>query len=582
MSKLSPILPLVCASTLILSGSLKPATANEISKQIEQQVATRNSISTTKNIDSVNSALDTDTPKEDTRIDLVKSPKNSAIYLIPQKVSQTTPEGNERDITEPDAPETDPEGTLLPGEDLERGIPEDSELDKLNPDPNLLNIPKTPEGVEINIDEPITLEDAIKLALLNNTDIRDADLNLDRSQRELQQARAALYPTLGVNSQYQFSNTAQAENSTATLRESSFTNPLSDVEDNGTAIFTGSLRLEYDIYTGGNRGADIRRAKKQVEFNQLNLETVTEQTVFEAKRDYYALQDADSQVEIEQAAVEDASQTLRDAQLLEEAGLGTRFDVLRAEVELANAQQRLNSANAAQATARRQLVETLSLGEQVTIQTADDITKAGEWELAIEESILAAYENRAELEQFLVNREINQAQRDIALSNIRPQLSIFGEYDFFEETGDGIETTTGYAIGATLQWTIFDGGVAKAIARQEDIDVLLADNGFANQRNQVRLEVEQAFFGLEANEENITTAQKAEELAEESLRLARLRFQAGVGTQTDVIEAQTELTTARGNLLTAVIDYNQSFNELQRAITGEFSGDFEVRATPAE
>ena len=56
-------------------------------------------------------------------------------------------------------------------------------------------------------------------------------------------------------------------------------------------------------------------------------------------------------------------------------------------------------------------------------------------------------------------------------------------------------------------------------------------------------------------------------LAEESLRLARLRFQAGVGTQTDVIEAQSELTTARGNLLTAIIDYNQSFTQLQRAVT---------------
>ena len=49
------------------------------------------------------------------------------------------------------------------------------------------------------------------------------------------------------------------------------------------------------------------------------------------------------------------------------------------------------------------------------------------------------------------------------------------------------------------------------------------------------------------------------------MRLARLRFQAGVGTQTDVIESQTELTTARGNLLTAIIEYNQSLNQLFRA-----------------
>ena len=53
----------------------------------------------------------------------------------------------------------------------------------------------------------------------------------------------------------------------------------------------------------------------------------------------------------------------------------------------------------------------------------------------------------------------------------------------------------------------------------------------------------------------------------ESLRLARLRFQAGVGTQTDVIDAQTQLTTARGSLLSSIIDYNQSYVDLQRQVS---------------
>ena len=78
---------------------------------------------------------------------------------------------------------------------------------------------------------------------------------------------------------------------------------------------------------------------------ELNLESVVEQNRFEASRDYYNLQDGDAQVEIQQAAVDDATQTLRDAQLLERAGLGTRFDVLRAEVELAQARQRVTTAN---------------------------------------------------------------------------------------------------------------------------------------------------------------------------------------------------------------------------------------------
>ena len=79
--------------------------------------------------------------------------------------------------------------------------------------------------------------------------------------------------------------------------------------------------------------------------------------------------------------------------------------------------------------------------------------------------------------------------------------------------------------------------------------------------------VEQAFFQLKSNQSNIGTATKEVELAEESLRLARLRFQAGVGTQTDVIEAQTQLTTARGDLLSSITDYNLSYVSLQREVS---------------
>ncbi len=452
------------------------------------------------------------------------------------------------------------------------------ELNQLDPNPDLLITPDTPEEVEINLTEPITLEQAIELGLDNNQDLREAVLNLERSLRELDEARAELYPDLILQSDFGNSKNASVERSIedARIRNEEREREAEamgqtifpqDIDDESTTSFTGSLQLRYDIYTGGQRGANIRRAKRVVDFNELDLERATEQVIFEIKRDYYSLQNADSQVEIERGAVEDALQTLRDAQLLEQAGLGTRFDVLRAEVELANAQQRLTSANATQATARRQLVETLSLGEQVDIVTADDIAPVGEWDLSLESSIILAYRNRAELEQFLVNREINDAEKDIALSQIRPQLDIFGALDFEEIADDDVDTTTGYSVGATLEWILFDGGAARARARQEDVDIAIAENNYSGQRDEVRIEVEQAFFDLEANQDNISTSQQAVELAEESLRLARLRFQAGVGTQTDVIEAQTELTTARGNLLNAIVQYNQSFNELQRAIT---------------
>jgi outer membrane protein TolC len=300
----------------------------------------------------------------------------------------------------------------------------------------------------------------------------------------------------------------------------------------------------------------------------LELERIAEDTRSQATQRYYELQNADSQVEIEQGAVRDAQQTLRDAQLLEQAGLGTRFDVLRAEVELARAQQRLSTAKAGQSNARRQLVNTLSLAENVNLVTADEVKEAGAWKLALEDSIVLAYKNRAELERFLVEREISDQDREIALSQTRPQVNLAASYDLFDQLDESeADLTDGYTLQAQMQWRFFDWGSSRAFGEQAEAQKQAAEAQFAGQRNTVRFEVEQAFNNQIANKENIATSKKGLDLAEESLRLARLRFQAGVGTQTDVIDAQRQLTDARGDFTRAIIEYNQSLNQLQRAVS---------------
>jgi outer membrane protein TolC len=207
------------------------------------------------------------------------------------------------------------------------------------------------------------------------------------------------------------------------------------------------------------------------------------------------------------------------------------------------------------------------LGQAVEVSAADPIAEAGNWDLSLEQSIVLAYKNRAELEQFLVQRNISEQQRTIALAAIRPQASLTAGYNIFGVLDDNLGPQQGLTLGARLQWNFFDGGAARARAQQQTLNIAIAETNFANQRNQVRLDVEQAFFDLNANKQNIQTAAFALERARESLRLARLRFQAGVGTQLEVINQQTELTRARGNLLRAILDYNRALAALQRAIS---------------
>ncbi|MGL4880031.1 MAG: TolC family protein, partial [Waterburya sp.] len=408
----------------------------------------------------------------------------------------------------------------------------------LNPSTNLLKLPTQASEVKIAIEQPIGLQQAIDLAIKNNPSLQEARLNLDRSQKQLREAKAGFYPTLD-------SSVNVAENgSEAFFETEDVTEGISlpsaagfaDIDTSSTN-FESSLTLSYNLYTGGLRGARIKQAEQQVSSSQLQLEAATLEIRFVAVRDYYNLQSADSQVKIEQTAVEEAQQTLQDALLLKQAGIGTKFDVIRAEVELANARQRLATVTAEQSTARRQLAATLSVGQQVELRTADTIEAAGVWQLSLKESIVAAYQNRAELEELLVQREINQQQKQIELAAIRPQIGLQASYDVTDQLDDDANLTDGYTVGVGVQWDLFDGGAAKARARQSETNIAINETQFANQRNTIRLEVEQGYFSLAANQGNINTSRQALELAEESLSLARVRFQSGEGTQTDVIQA---------------------------------------------
>jgi outer membrane protein TolC len=209
----------------------------------------------------------------------------------------------------------------------------------------------------------------------------------------------------------------------------------------------------------------------------------------------------------------------------------------------------------------------LSLAQSAEVSAADPIEVAGAWNLSLEQSIVLAYKNRAELEQQLVQRDIDEQRRRVEQAATRPQVSLTASYNILGVLNDGVGPEDGLSLGARLRWDFFDGGRTKARVNQQRSNIAIDETNFANQRNQVRFEVEQAFSDLNSNAQNIQTASFALVQAQESLRLARLRFQAGVGTQTDVINQQTELTRARGNRLTAILDYNRALASLQRAVS---------------
>lgn len=497
---------------------------------------------------------------------------------------------------------------------LEKPAQVPARLDDLISSPDLLKNPTKPEEVQIQRVEPITLQQAIELVQRNNRQLQAAKVQLARDRAVMREAQAAWFPTLGLQSSYSRDLSASGELSVDNSRVqansqipqlqaqlnqllsqpvsinpvqqllqglsfqqtqsqlASIQGSLQNLDNFATRSFNGTFAVNYSIFTGGQRPALIQAASEQVRISELEVERVNEQIRLDVTQAYYDLQQADQQILIQSAAVREASKSLSNAQALLGSGLATRLDVLNAQVQLDNSTQELTQINSQRDTAIRRLAQLLSLPPDTSVSAVDPIDITERWNLTLGESIVRAFKYRVELEQQLAQRRASQQQRKAAISNFLPKLSAFANFNLLnlntDQPGDFIAKgfATGYSFGFSLQWSFFDGGVTLARIAQQDANIKLAEIQFAQSSEQVRFEVERAYFSLQSNLKNVQVARDSLDRAQEALRIARLRFQAGVGTQLDVLNAETNLTRAQGNLLNAILGYNRALAALRRAV----------------
>jgi outer membrane protein TolC len=414
---------------------------------------------------------------------------------------------------------------------------------------NLLQIQSQPSDVRIKGNRSITLRQAIDLSEKNNREIEAVRLQVDSSTAA----------TRGFGDFTVTASGALEKNGTPVIANNANTNTF-----NGSSTpLTGNIQAAYNIFGSGARK---KAAEEQVNFDKLEVDRVSRRVRGDVITAYYDLQEADEQLKINEAAVKNSDRSLRDAKLQEQAGLGTKFDVIRAEVQKATAVQDVIRIGSQQKNARKRLAQILNVTENIEYSASEDVKPRGTWGISLENSIILAYGNRPELKQSAVRRKLSEEQERVASDGSKPRYNLVASYGLRRDFQQSEGFSDSYNVGAQVRWDFLDGGVASSGAEQARAAQAVADAQYITSRDQIRLQVEQAFNTLTSDELNIVTSTGGLKQAEESLRLARLRFAAGVGTQTDVISAETALTTARSNRLRAVIGYNRSLSTLRNAV----------------
>jgi OMF family outer membrane factor len=434
--------------------------------------------------------------------------------------------------------------------------------------PPSLGLPDQPRQVRINQLRPLSFQQSQILAEVNNPELKAIASQVEQAQSNLRAKIALWYPQLALNAGTLPTYTGGQQYS------SGFTGTGQPIGNTITSIWRMQATLQASwALIDPTRTPQISLARDQFEKAKNQYLIGLRDLRLQAALAYFDLQTADDQVRIGQESVRASLVSLRDARARFQAGVATKLEVLEAETQLARDEQLLTNALALQAVARRSLASLLDLPQDVTPTAADPARVIGTWLPSLQESIVAAYTFREELDQLLLDISIANSSANAELGRVQPFLKIVNNlgvgrssgYDFSSQVVPPITGwNTDNSVGLNLNWTIYDGGAARASYRQEKQRAEENRYRFAQKRDTIRQDVEISFYELEKNNRNILTTSREVISARESLRLSRLRFQAGVTTQREVVDTQRDLTQAEVRYSNAISDYNKRLVELTR------------------
>ena len=474
-----------------------------------------------------------------------------------------------------------PAATTLPGD-----------LDVLK-SPDSLALPDLPSQVTIRELRPLTLAEVERLVEVNNPSLKAAASQVQQAKAGVRAAISAWYPTVNLtaNGLPQYLDGEQFRNPDflATPQQNPLTGESLFERDANT--YTRRLSANFSAQVRWNlidpaRVPEISAARDNFEKASDAYLIALRELRLRAATAYFQLQRQGEQVRIGQQSVRASLVSLRDARARYQAGVATKLEVLEAQTQLSRDRLVLTNGLAGQSQARRSLAALLDLPQDVTPTAANPSRVLGIWQPSLQESIIAAYAFREELDQFILDISINNSNANAALAAVQPVVSIFNQFDTGRNQGQSNKSGTvdmddynwnySNAVGLNATWNIFDGGRARARYRQNKQRAEESKFNFATERDRIRSEVEESFFDLRRASQNIHTSASEVLSTAESLRLARLRFQAGVTTQREVVDTQRDLTSAEVRYANAITDYNVSIAELRRR-----TGLDQVLACPA-
>ncbi len=404
----------------------------------------------------------------------------------------------------------------------------------------------------------LTLDQAVGLALKQNTTAQIAILQAAQSEQDKNIARADLLP----QAKAQISDEAQKVNLLAQF--------------GGRTPFPGFPKTlgPYQVFSAGpSFGAPIfdltlwrryQAAQNTVNTSKASSLSTREQVILLVVSQYIGTLRGMANVQASQSRVDLAQALYDQAADLQKEGVGTGIDTLRANVELQNEKQRLIQAQTDRDTSLFALSRLLNLDPRQQIELGDSLSFFDTPQPEVEPSIELALAERQEWKALESQIKTAEYQKKASQDSRLPSLRFDGNFAYVGTSGN--TTLPTYTYQGSLNLPLFTGGRIHAEIVRADIEIKKMDQQKDDLRNQIALDVKTALLNLQSARNEVQVANLGVQLSKEEVDQARDRFKAGVANNIEVIQAQDSLARANDNQIAGLYRFNQARADLARSI----------------
>ena len=399
---------------------------------------------------------------------------------------------------------------------------------------------------KLDLDESRTID----LALANNRAAKQTKWDYQAAKDTVSATAAGKNPSISYSWQGSRSNGVNAltgRNVTSKNGSHSFTI--------SAPVFSPELDASIDASRYAREGAGA------------SYEESLQQAKYDAISGYYTLIMNRNLVDVAQQSVKDYQGHVTNVQAQYNVGLVASSDVLAAKTNLADSETNLvkaqNSANLSEAS----LNQVIAYPVQTAINTAEHDLQYKPYNVTLEQAKAYALLHRSALVKSALDVKSAEEAVKSAKSGYLPTVAVKAGRGYADPDGYFGTSTKSWSVGATASWSLWDGGATQNAIKKANAQLEQAKEANLATVDAVLLAVQKAYLNLRSAEQTIQSTQTAVAQGQESFRIATLRYRAGVGTNLDVLDAETKLTDARNNYVQALYNYNISIAALEQ-LTG--------------